>query len=240
MLTWWLLPEVSSYTCLLEAKGRGAHESVTYKCWTSPGIGCGVLTGAGTVFNSFRDSRVGASIAVFGVGAVGAGAIMAARNGHYSKIIAVDLHPSRLEIAKQVGATHVVDGKDADVAARIMELGGVDYAVEATGVPKVLETAYRSLKKGGTVAIVGIAPFDKTFELPISMHMSAGKNIIGVSLGSAYPKTFIPFLIEVRTLFSSENQERAKSVSSLSCISKGVYLSISWQSSSQSLRSMQL
>lgn len=122
---------------------------------------------------------------------------MAARNGHYSKIIAVDLHPSRLEIAKQIGATHVINGRDPDVSARIMELGGADYAVEATGVPKVLENAYRSLRKGGTVAIVGIAPFDKTFELPISMHMSTGKSVVGVSLGSAYPKTFIPFLIEV-------------------------------------------
>lgn len=122
---------------------------------------------------------------------------MAARNGPYSKIIAVDLHESRLKIAKEVGATHVVSGLDPDVAARIQELGGADYAVEATGVPKVLESAYRSLRKGGTVAIVGIAPFDKTFQLPISMHMSTGKRIVGVSLGSAYPKTFIPFLIEV-------------------------------------------
>lgn len=125
---------------------------------------------------------------------------MAARNGHYSKIIAIDLHPSRLEIAKELGATHVINGRDADVAARIQELGGVDYAVEATGVPKVLENAYQSLKKGGTVAVVGIAPREANFELPISMHMNMGRTVIGVALGSAYPKTFIPFLIEVRHL----------------------------------------
>lgn len=170
------------------------------------------------MFNAFHGSRVGSTIAVFGVsvtlchdlhgnheltlqqvGAVGAGSIMAARNGHYCKIIAIDLHPSRLEIAKEIGATHVINGRDADVAARIQELGGVDYAVEATGVAKVMETAYQSLKKGGTVAVVGIAPRDVNFELPITMHMNMGRNIIGVALGSAYPKTFIPFLIEVRS-----------------------------------------
>ncbi|KAK9897850.1 Zn-dependent alcohol dehydrogenase, class III [Cystobasidium minutum MCA 4210] len=161
------------------------------------GIGCGILTGAGTVFNTFHGSRVGSSIAVFGVGAVGAGCIMAARSGHYSKIIAIDLHPARLQIAKEIGATHVINGRDSDVVAQIQALGGVDYAVEATGVPKVMEDAYASLKRAGTVAIVGIAPRDKKFALPISDHMQFGRKVIGVALGSAHPKTFIPFLIEL-------------------------------------------
>lgn len=163
----------------------------------SSGIGCGLLTGAGTVFNGFRGHRVGSSIAVFGVGAVGAGAIMAARNGAYSKIIAVDLHENRLEVAKKLGATHIISGRSSDVADQIQNLGGVDYAVEATGVPAVLQTAYDSLRSGGKAAVVGIAPFDKTLALPISRHMSTGKSIQGYALGASFPRTFIPFLSDL-------------------------------------------
>ena len=161
------------------------------------GMGCGLLTGSGTVFNGFRGHRVGSSIAVFGVGAVGAGAIMAARNGAYSKIIAVDLHPSRLDIAKKLGATHTIKGDASDVAEQILALGGVDYAVEATGVPQVLETAYNSLRKGGKAAVVGIAPFDKVLSLPISKHMQGGKSIQGYALGASFPRTHIPFMEEL-------------------------------------------
>lgn len=121
---------------------------------------------------------------------------MAARNGHYSKIIAVDLHQHRLDVAKQIGATHTIRG-DQDVAKIIQELGGVDYAVEATGVPKVLETAYNSLCRGGTAAVVGIAPMDKTLGLPIFMHMQGGKKIVGVPVGDAHPRRLIPFLVEL-------------------------------------------
>lgn len=138
---------------------------------------------------------------------------MAARSGHYSKIIAIDLHPARLQIAKEIGATHVINGRDSDVVAQIQALGGVDYAVEATGVPKVMEDAYASLKRAGTVAIVGIAPRDKKFALPISDHMQFGRKVIGVALGSAHPKTFIPFLIEVGRLVSSGCFQTTESIS---------------------------
>lgn len=102
-----------------------------------------------------------------------------------------------MEIAKKLGATHTFNGKEDDIPGLIQALGGVDYAVEATGSPTVLSSAYASLRSGGTVAIVGIAPFDKTFAIPISRHMSSGRKIVGVSLGDAYPKTFLPFLIEL-------------------------------------------
>lgn len=134
------------------------------------------------------------------IGAVGAGAIMAARNGHYSKIIAVDLHQNRLDKALKLGATHAFNGSDPDIVSKIQSLcKGVDYAVEVTGVPGVLSTAYDCLGTGGTVAVVGIHPPGKTIEVDIGRLMLGNKRIMGVPLGGSNPKTFIPFLVELHS-----------------------------------------
>jgi aryl-alcohol dehydrogenase len=105
-------------------------------------FGCGVQTGAGTVINALR-SQAGSSIAVFGAGGVGLPAVMAAVICGCDPIIVVDLRQSRLDPARELGATHVVDASQADPVEAICEItgGGADATIEACGVPGVLRQA---------------------------------------------------------------------------------------------------
>jgi aryl-alcohol dehydrogenase len=119
-------------------------------------LGCGVITGAGAVLNSLRVVP-GSSVAVFGAGAVGLSAIMAARVAGASTVIAVDAVASRLETATRLGATHTL-AAGADVADAITELtaGGVDYSVEASGHPTAFVQAVDGLGSGGVCAAIGM------------------------------------------------------------------------------------
>ena len=118
-------------------------------------LGCGLQTGAGTVMNSLKVSR-GASIAIFGTGAVGLAAVMAARIVGADPIIGVDIKPKRLKLALKLGATHVIDNRRQDVAARIADItgSGVDYVVETTGDPEMHQLAIDVLNPHGIVALL--------------------------------------------------------------------------------------
>lgn len=102
-------------------------------------LGCGIQTGAGTILSYFKP-EFGSTIAIYGAGAVGLSGIMAAKIAGCKTIIAVDLHENRLELAKELGATHVINGKTSDVVKEIKEItnGGTHYALETTGVPVVV------------------------------------------------------------------------------------------------------
>lgn len=124
-------------------------------------LGCGLQTGAGAVMNVL-DVQPGSTLAVFGVGAVGLSAIMAGKIRGAKKIVAVDLVAERLALAKEMGATDVVDGADEDVVKQIVGLCppyGVQYAVDCSGVPKVIETMVDSLGTRG-VSVVMFALVD--------------------------------------------------------------------------------
>ena len=97
-------------------------------------LGCGLQTGAGTVMNSLKVPK-GASIAIFGTGAVGLAAVMAARLVGADPIIGVDIKPTRLKLALELGATQVINSRNEDVVSRIKAAtgGGVDYVLEITG-----------------------------------------------------------------------------------------------------------
>lgn len=157
-------------------------------------LGCGIQTGAGTVLNRLKP-EFGSSIVIYGAGAVGLSAIMAAKIVGCQNIIAVDVHDSRLALAKELGATHIFNGKEVDVVAEVKKLthGGSHYAVETTGVPPVVKQSMNALRPLGTVAIVGITP-----EMSIDVHndlMAEGKSMIGVIEGDSIPRVFIPQLI---------------------------------------------
>lgn len=157
-------------------------------------LGCGIQTGAGTVLNRLKP-EFGSSIVIYGAGAVGLSAVMAAKIIGCQHIIAVDVHDSRLELAKALGATHVLSGKDVDVVTEIKKItdGGSHYAIETTGVPLVVKQSLNALRPLGTVAIVGITP-----EMSIDVHndlMAEGKSMIGVIEGDSIPRVFIPQLI---------------------------------------------
>lgn len=162
-------------------------------------LGCGVLTGAGAVLNTFRPPA-GSSIAVFGTGAVGASALLAALVAGCTTVIAVDVRESRLELARSLGATHTVDPGAGDPVEQIREITGgrgVTYALEATGLPAVLRQAADALDIRGTVGLVGAAApgTETTFET--GMSLTKGWTLRTIIEGDAVPQVFVPQLIEL-------------------------------------------
>ena len=161
-------------------------------------LGCGIQTGAGSVMNALKVGP-GASFVAFGAGSVGLSAVMAARIVGATTIVAVDVIPARLTLAKELGATHVVNaGKDDPVAAiRAMTGGGADFALESTGRPEVVRQAVDALGTRGTCGIVGAAPIGTTASFDMGGLMSPGKGIRGIIQGDSIPELFIPQLIEL-------------------------------------------
>lgn len=160
-------------------------------------LGCGLQTGAGAVLNSLR-VQVGASIVVLGAGAVGLAAVMAARVAGAHPIIAVDINDERLELARSLGATHVVNGKTEDTRARILEITkrGADYIVDLTGSPKMLGMAVEALVPTGTAALIGAARQGTQASIDMASLLN-GRVVRGVIQGDAVPQLFIPKLIDL-------------------------------------------
>lgn len=158
-------------------------------------LGCGIQTGSGTVLNKLRP-EFGSTIAIYGAGAVGLSAIMAAKIIGCSTIIAVDIHDDRLDLAMELGATHVINGSKVDTVEEVRNItsGGTHYAVDSTGVPAVTRQALNGLKSMGTLAVVG-ATGDLTINVQEEL-MGEGKSIIGVIEGDAIPQIFIPRLVQ--------------------------------------------
>lgn len=156
-------------------------------------LGCGIQTGAGTVLNRLKPD-FDTSIAVYGCGAVGLSAIMAAKIAGCPQIFAVDIHDNRLELARELGATHAFNGKKVDVVKEIKAAsGGTHYAVETTGAPPVVRQCLNALRPLGTAAIVGVTP-----KMELDVHndlMAEGKSMIGVIEGDSVPRVFIPQLV---------------------------------------------
>ncbi len=157
-------------------------------------LGCGIQTGAGTSLVAL-DVQAGRSIVVFGAGAVGLAAVMGAKVAEAATIIAVDLHQHRLDLALELGATHVIAGDAADLVAQVHTLtgGGAHYAVDTTGVPAVMQNALAALRLGGVVGFVGVQVGD----LVLDGGALIGKTAIGVLEGNTDPHTFIPRMIDL-------------------------------------------
>jgi aryl-alcohol dehydrogenase len=160
-------------------------------------LGCGVQTGTGTVLNALRP-RPGDSIAVFGAGGVGLSAVMAAKIAAASPIVVVDVSPSRLELARELGASHTVDASREDPVEQIMRVTGVgvDYAVEASGAPVALRAAVDALGPGGVCALVGAPPGGTEVAFDVNMVLARGRTIQAVVEGHSVPGEFIPRLVE--------------------------------------------
>ena len=158
-------------------------------------LGCGIQTGAGAVLNCLKP-RPGSSIAIFGMGAVGLSAVMAAAVASCSTIVAIDIQDSRLELARQLGATHTINGKKTDAVSGVKSLteGGASYAVEATGIPAVMTQAFDALNATGTVVVLGVAPSGATVNVDASALLG-GKTVRGVIEGESIATIFIPQLI---------------------------------------------
>ncbi len=155
-------------------------------------LGCGIQAGAGTVLNELRP-QPNESLVVFGAGTVGLAAIMAARLAGAAPIVAVDIVSLRLELARELGATFVINGLKEDVGARLREIvGDVDHAVETTGLSRVIDQATRSIGPRGNASLLGIS----TDEVAISPKSPGPHQRVFYSVaGDSDPQRFIPFLI---------------------------------------------
>ncbi len=131
-------------------------------------VGCGVLTGVGAALRT-SGLEAGQTVAVFGCGGVGLSIVQGARIGGARQIIGIDVFESKLEMAKRVGATHVVNSSKDDPVKAVRALtgaAGVDHAFEAVGNSKLVRQAIESLAIRGTATIVGVLPPDAMIEFP--------------------------------------------------------------------------
>lgn len=160
-------------------------------------LGCGIQTGAGTVARAL-DLRKGQSIAIFGGGAVGLSGVLAAVALEAAKIIVVEINPERGRLAKSLGATHVINPKDQpDVLAAIKGLsgGGVTHAMDSTGIPSVIATAFQALLPGGMLGLIGVPPPDGMLHISLMDLLIRGVGVKTIIEGNADPQEFIPQMI---------------------------------------------
>ncbi|MFP2960595.1 zinc-binding dehydrogenase [Myxococcus sp. 1LA] len=164
-------------------------------------IGCAVATGVGAVFNTAQ-MPPGATVAVFGAGGVGLNIIQGAVLAKAERIIAVDVHPKKLEFAKVFGATDVVDAREADPVAVIRELThgrGADHAYEAVGRKETIEQAYQCTRKAGTCVVVGVGSVKEQISLNVFVLPLFEKRLLGSWFGTANVHTDMPRLLELYT-----------------------------------------
>jgi aryl-alcohol dehydrogenase len=160
-------------------------------------LACGLGTGAGAVLNEARP-RLGDSVLIVGVGAVGLAAIMAARNSGVTAIIAADVHDNRLEMAREFGATHAFNSGSGDLVEEVRKITGstVDFAFDCTGVIPVIEKLAETVGMLGTLVLVGGAPANARFSLD-HLRTLWGKRVIGVLGGGGRSGQLIPALVEL-------------------------------------------
>jgi aryl-alcohol dehydrogenase len=161
-------------------------------------FGCGIQTGAGAILNVMRPPP-GSSLAVYGTGAVGLSALMAGVVAGCTTIVGVDIRPARLELARELGATHVIDARTAGVAEEVRRITGLgsDFAVETTGVTAVLRAAVDALAPAGVCGVIGAPPFGTDVPLDVNHILSGGRVVRGIVEGESVPELFIPTLLDL-------------------------------------------
>ncbi|WP_329012856.1 NAD(P)-dependent alcohol dehydrogenase [Streptomyces sp. NBC_00690] len=162
-------------------------------------FGCGFQTGAGGVLNVLQP-RPGSSIAIFGAGAVGVAAIIAAALSSCKVIAAVDVNPAKLEAARGYGATHTIDSIDSSAGGTAEQLTalvpeGFDFVIDTTGHEKVLRTAVEALGPLGRAGVIGVGPSESmSFDWRSILN---GRTVTGIVAGSSVPQLFLPQLLEL-------------------------------------------
>lgn len=156
-------------------------------------FGCAVLTGVGAVVNTAR-VQPGQSAAVIGLGGVGMCALLGAVASGATDIVAIDLNDGKLEMAKRLGATHVVNARDPDAIARVKEAtrGGVDFAFEMAGVVPAMELSYRVTKRGGTTVTASLPHPQHNWPLQQVSLVAEERTIKGSYIGSCVPARDVP------------------------------------------------
>jgi S-(hydroxymethyl)glutathione dehydrogenase / alcohol dehydrogenase len=162
-------------------------------------VGCSVMTGVGAVVNTAR-LEPGSTALVIGAGGVGLSIIMGAHLAGASRVIVADLMASKLEMARDFGATDTIDASKQDTpeAAKALTDGeGVDYAFEAIGLGRTMLQAFQSLRRGGTAVAVGVARPDDTINVSAFDLLFQEKTLKGSFYGSTRPHNDMPRLLEL-------------------------------------------
>jgi S-(hydroxymethyl)mycothiol dehydrogenase len=183
----------------LVAAGQCTKVSPAVKPEVAGLLGCGVMAGLGAALHT-GEVGPGDSVAVFGCGGVGDAAIAGAALAGASTIIAVDLDPRKLDLARQFGATHVVDASKEDPVAAIQALtdgNGADVCVEAVGNPKVFEQAFYARDLAGTVVQVGVPNPEMRIDLPMIDFFGRGGRLKPSWYGDCLPSRDFPMLVDL-------------------------------------------
>ncbi len=162
-------------------------------------LGCGVMAGLGAALNTGQVGR-GDSVAVIGCGGVGNGAVLGALLAGARKIIGVDIDDRKLEWARQFGATHVINSREADPVEGIRELtegNGADVVIEAIGRPETYQQAFYARDLAGAVVLVGVPTPDMRLELPLLDVFGRGGSLKSSWYGDCLPSRDFPMLVDL-------------------------------------------
>lgn len=160
-------------------------------------IGCAVTTGLGAVFRTAKVSA-GETVVVIGCGGVGLSVVQGARIAGANRIVAVDMVDSKLDLAKELGATHTINSRGVDPVAAVMDLvpGGVHHAFEAIGLGQTAEQAFAMLRRGGQATVVGLIPDGIKVEIPGNEFIWE-KTLTGSNMGSNQFRTDMPRYVDM-------------------------------------------
>jgi len=161
-------------------------------------LGCGVVTGAGSVLNTANVSA-GDSVVIFGAGGVGLNAVSGARIAGSSRIIVIDIQQKRLDAARQFGATDVIDSTKNKPVEAVRDLlpGGADHVFDFVGLKLVAEEGLAMLGMGGGLYLVGVSTPEVDISLNIFGAIGGQKRVLGVNFGSTSAKRDIPMYAEL-------------------------------------------
>jgi alcohol dehydrogenase len=174
-----------------------AHSAVKIDPALPPEIaalfGCAVMTGVGAAVNTARVAP-GESAAIFGLGGVGLAALLGAHAAGAHPLVAVDVLPAKLELARQLGATHLVNAREQDPVAAVKAAtgGGAHHAIETVGSELVLAQAYGATRRGGTTTTAGLPHPQKMFAVPAVSLVAEERTVKGSYMGSAVPSRDLP------------------------------------------------
>ena len=187
-------------------------------------IACGVITGFGSVTNVASVEK-GDHTVVIGVGGVGINCVQAARINGAATVIAVDVNSKRLEVAKQFGATHVINPAECDAAELIRSLSsnrGADYVFVATGHPSATESVFRLVRRGGSVVLVGMPPDGEHMSFETVEFIDANQKLLGSKMGNSNLQSDVPKLISLCQSGSLELDELVTGTFSLDQINDAI------------------
>lgn len=162
-------------------------------------LACGVITGLGAAVNTAR-VEPGSTVVVIGTGGVGLNTVQGAILAGARTVVAVDLTLSKLEAAREFGATHVLNGGNDNVQAAVAGLTdgrGADYVFVTVGVPEAVAQGIPLLRCGGTLVLVGLPGPGVTTPLPIREVAWAGQRILGSCMGSTRLSIDVPWLVDL-------------------------------------------